>query len=232
MLDTLANLDRARDTVADKVTELHREVGPVLDQAVRWKPVRWRGEVLGQLADCLGSVADVSLPHTSDELLIRRRDVAGIDGLEARFLAAMVWGFGLRGYGPARVGAIAHDGGPRLVPSLKGICDAALVGPADAWDAFTRCHKLKGLGPAFATKVAYFASVARGRLDRGPLIADLNTSWAMWDLVRLPRSVERFDSYVAYIDLAHQWAEEIGCRPDDVERALFEIGKTSTRTLN
>jgi hypothetical protein len=53
----------------------------------------------------------------------------------------------------------------------------------------------------------------------------------MWHLVHLERSVERRSSYLTYVNLAHSWADEHSCRPDDVEWALFEIGKTVPRTL-
>lgn len=83
------------------------------------------------------------------------------------------------------------------MPALEAIPQAAQIGPAEAWDTFTDEHKLKGLGPAFATKVAYFAALSvDDSAARCPLVVDLYTSWAMWDLVRLARSVSRRDSYL------------------------------------
>lgn len=225
MREGLTDLKGGRDKVAAKLLELQDDHTHVLDQAVRWKPERWRSVDLRNLGAHLEAIESVSDPGSGDELLIRRRHVATLDQPEARFLAAMIWGFGPVGYGPTRVSRIAIEAGDQLTPSIRGIADAARIGPEPAWKAFTSTHKLKWLGPAFATKVAYFESLAVDQDAQGPLIADLNTSWAMWDLVRLPRSVSRRDSYLTYVEVANDWAKQTGCRADDVEWALFEIGK-------
>ena len=60
-----------------------------------------------------------------------------------------------------------------------------------------------------------------------PLIADANTSKAVNKLFGISRSARSGSSYVQYVDKACEIAATIGgdTRPDDVERALFEIGK-------
>lgn len=215
--------------LADKVAELTANKD-VLDQDIRWRPEGWDAADLGSLAQHLDLIADASDRSHGSELLIRRRHVAALEDPAPRFLAAVIWGFGIVGYGPSRVAKIAADAGPRLDPALEAIDAAARTGEAEAWDAFTGSHKLRGLGPAFATKVAYFASLAvDDSATTAPLIADLNTSWAVWDLVGLPRSVERRASYLRYVELARQWASDLECRPDDVEWALFELGKDVPR---
>lgn len=159
-------------------------------------------------------------------VLNQGRDPVGL------FVAAMIWGFGDRGYGPWRVARILERAGDvnALASHIGGLAGAARHGPAAAWDAMHGEHKLFGLGPAFATKITYFAAVAEwSGSSQIPLIADLNTSWAMWDLVEVARSVQRRGSYLTYVDLAHRWADVSGCRPDDIERALFEVGKTVQR---
>lgn len=139
----------------------------------------------------------------------------------------MAWGFGNHGYGPRRTNDILASAEPAEVrASLEGLISASRRNPADAWDAIKVQHRIKGLGAAFGTKVAYFAAFSDEDASQlRPLIADLNTSWAMWDLCRLPRSVERRSSYLQYVDLAHAWADALDCRPDDIELALFEHGK-------
>lgn len=199
---------------------------PVLEQAIRWTPAKWAGAPLGLLAVHVERVASVSDPSsTPGDLLVRRRHVVGLADPAEQFLASMIWGMGRTAYGPARVSAIAEQAGSGLDGALDGIARAARRGAAEAWDAFVDSHKLRRLGPAFASKFAYFASLADDPAARGPLIVDLNTSWAMWDLVGLKRSVEQRGAYLEYVAIAQRWAAELGCRPDDIELAVFEIGK-------
>lgn len=143
----------------------------------------------------------------------------------------MAWGYGDRAYGPARVAWILKANGPNTVrANLDALVEASRRGAAEAWDALRSTHRTEWLGPAFATKVAYFAAFsADDSAAPRPLIADANTSWAMWDLCRIPRSVERRAGYLDYVDAAHRWADENGWRPDEVERALFDIGKDVPR---
>jgi hypothetical protein len=54
----------------------------------------------------------------------------------------------------------------------------------------------------------------------------------MWDLVALPRSVELRRSYLEYVEDAHRWASIHGWRADEVEWALFELGKTVDRSAS
>ena len=90
----------------------------------------------------------------------------------------------------------------------------------------TKAAKLKHLGPAFATKFAYFGARHQKTESQIPLIADINTSWGSWELAKIPRSVEQLDGYLRYVKLAHDWGESHGkFGADEVERALFEIGK-------
>ncbi len=84
------------------------------------------------------------------------------------------------------------------------------------------------LDTAFASKVAYFASFDRDR-GRGPLIADLNTAWALWALAAIWDSRSRAALYADYVAWAERWAADLNCRPDDVERALFIIGPSIRR---
>ena len=51
----------------------------------------------------------------------------------------------------------------------------------------------------------------------------------MWNLVELPRSVELKGSYLEYVQDAHRWATLHKWRADEVEWALFEIGKNVDR---
>lgn len=205
----------------------------VLDQAVRWRPTQWLGrDSLVPYQTLLEQIAASSEPFDDGERLIRRRHVVehASDPM-LLFVAGMVWGFGTRGYGAYRTGKVLSEAGADLQRRLGRIQDGALASPAGAWDAFTDpdIGKMRGLGPSFATKFAYFTNLRQERAWPTVLIADLNTAWAMWDLVALPRSASRRDSYLAYVDIASEWARQLGCRPDDIERALFEHGRSVPR---
>lgn len=203
----------------------------VLDQTVRWKPAGWSAPLLRRPA---AVAAEHSSPGEGAELLLDRRQVleitSSVDDPVVSFVTAMIWGHGVRGYGARRVEDILSSAGTSLHVRLDGIVAAARQDAAAAWDAFATSHKLAGLGPAFGSKFAYFVAFAEGppKTAMPPLIVDINTSWAMWDLVRLARSVERRDGYLEYVRLAVDWAAS-DRRPDEIEWALFEIGKAVPR---
>lgn len=220
------------EAVISKLEEL-RAQHPVEDQAIRWQREHWATDKLDGLQVELDAIAE-GCKADGDSLLIARRHVLEMaDGDAIRqFLSSMVWGYGTAGYGPERVGEIVRHAGPGLRTKLENQRHAAQLGPQQAWTSFKFSDHLRGLGPAFASKFAYFAAYERSESPLKPLIVDLNTSWAMWKLIKLPRSVERQDTYVQYVEEAHRWADEIGCRADDVEWALFELGKNVERTIS
>ncbi len=158
---------------------------------------------------------DVFRQHASDEPL----DL---------FLAAMAWGFGTVGYGWRRTADIINAAGEdevrRAVACLRKV--GAEDGAAEVWRAWSwgGSAKLRGLGTAFASKVAYFASFDRSQ-GSGPLIADINTAWALWALADIWDSRAGATHYCRYVSWAEQQAALLDCRSDDVERALFTLGR-------
>ena len=204
----------------------------VVEQAVRWKPRTWDRPGLEMVRTEIDKAEELSEEGVDGWLWIRRRHVIEIardrcDPLGC-FVASMIWGFGDRGYGAARTEAMIR---PYTRGDLEGvlrrIAKAALLGPAAAWDAITVDHRIKYLGPAFGTKVIYFMARASDSPPSPiPLIADANTSRAMAILCGLSRSAWRRNAYLEYVDRAHGWAEELGCPVDEVEHALFEVGRS------
>jgi hypothetical protein len=148
------------------------------------------------------------------------------------FLAAMAWGFGDRGYGWRRTASIINTAGEqrvaRSVANLRSAFDSG--GPTGVWTAWSTGGraKLPGVGTAFASKVAYFASFDRAS-GSGPLIADANTAWSLWALAGLWDSRKAATIYRDYVYWSQQWAADLGCRPDDIERALFSLGPAIRR---
>lgn len=163
-------------------------------------------------------------------MLIRREDVfdrAG-DSVDL-FLATMAWGYGTVGYGWWRTAKIINAGGrngEQRVEAAVVAYGAAYLrdgfsGVARAW---TSGHaKLPGLGPAFASKVAYFACYDQ-HSGAGPLITDINTAWSLWALQGAWDSRYSPDLYDIYVEWCQRQAVQHECRSDDIERALFGLG--------
>lgn len=144
--------------------------------------------------------------------------------------AALAWGHGIRGYGRYRTRQVlAQDpNGTRLDAALEALRtpkpspDALL----DAYDHFRSTHRLRGLGPAFFTKILYFAGYRHGRGGIQPLILDKVVAG------RLPDEAGPANRYTtqwasstwhAYLRWAAAEAArpEFGGRPELVEMSLF-----------
>lgn len=189
-----------------------------------WIPVtRGRLETLAEkLAPCrYGKAGGLS---------IARRNVFECRGKPVDlFLAAMAWGFGPRGYGWSRTAKMINpdgkDGEASVEAAVAAYCSAwhrgGAAAVARAWTSGP--GKIWGLGPAFASKAAYFALYERENKN-GPLIADLNTAWSAWALGGIWDSRYDAEKYAEYVDWCQRWAYELECRSDDIERALFRMG--------
>ena len=138
----------------------------------------------------------------------------------------MIFGYGDRGYGPSRVKKILQNNAEIFDQNLQAQYEASKNGPEASWMSHTKTAKLKYFGPAFATKFGYFGARHQNAKSPIPLIADINTSWGVWELAKIARSVEKPTGYLQYVELAHEWGVSHGeFGADEVERALFEIGK-------
>lgn len=158
---------------------------------------------------------------TRDQVFARRGDPGEF------FFAVMAWGYGLAGYGPRRAREILEAAGAtgvaavggtitglRRCADMKAVLDALPAGGA---------AKLYGVGAAFGTKFAYFDCYDR-TAGRGPLIADRRSAWGLW-VIDGSWDIRRSASlYSHYIHAAAAWADDLGRRSDDIERALFVIG--------
>ena len=198
----------------------------VFDQSVQWYPERWKVRELERFHGAIEKFSKGCL-RDGDEYLISRQNVIEFSKSAADvFVGAMIFGYGDRGYGPSRVKKILQENKQIFDRNLQAQYEASKNGPEASWVSHTKTAKLEYLGPAFATKFAYFGARHQKTQVPIPLIADINTSWGVWELAKIPRSVERSDGYLRYVKLAHDWGESHGeFGADEVERALFEIGK-------
>lgn len=208
------------------------------EQPITWSGRRWLASQewhpttrthIAELCDQLGS------SKSAEVLVITRRDVFDRRGSAVDlFIAAMAWGFGTTGYGGWRTAAMVNPEGrdqeQRVADAVDAYRAAWSTGGAEAvaraWANGT--GKIRGMGPAFASKLAYFAIYDR-TAGNGPLIADLNTAWSVWALGGIWDSRYQPGKYLQYVQWCERWAHALGRRSDDIERVLFNLGPAVRR---
>ncbi|MGW7644201.1 8-oxoguanine DNA glycosylase OGG fold protein [Streptomyces bobili] len=210
----------------------------VLGQAIPFDRARWL-PLLPSLAWWPAELDDC--PTVAGRRRVDRSTVFGIsrrsDTVEGRrhlLTAALVWGAGTKAQSVARRARIftrssAGEIDARLEAGLGALREAGAV---QAYYAFNNAHRIKFLGPAFFTKVLYFAGHEQCVGALRPLILDRLVA----------RSLRAADndgkwrgagwttrSYGRYLSLAHDHAQQAGVLPDQVEAALFARGKQLLR---
>lgn len=203
-----------------------------LEQKIPWYGRRWAAKGYWHPATRkrLKALADsLDPPSDNGRLFITRSQVFAQRDPVDLFLAAMAWGYGTNGYGSWRTAQIVNPEGHNHEAAIGDMVDAY----RRAWDpdepeALLRAWesgagKIRGLGPAFASKVAYFALYEPDKAT-GPLIADRNTTWSVWALGDIWDSRYSAAQYGAYVTWCERWALKLGRHSHDVERALFSLG--------
>jgi hypothetical protein len=225
----------APETIPDLLCEFARQLAaqiPVLNHSTRWDRDGWR-EGIGRRDD-LRDDAKAALLEAVARLgnLVSAGELSRGQIFQLRldedpilfFLGAMAWGYPEHGYGWWRVATIANRYSvDDLRNRLQRQIAAAAESPLDAWEAWSSIARLRGLGTAFASKLAYFAGTNPETGRGGPLIADRNTAWAIWAFAEdLDHSRTDPKRYVRYVDTLQRWAG--GGRADELEHALFRLG--------
>jgi hypothetical protein len=211
----------------------------VLGQAIPFDRDRWLAHLPDEnwwppeLDDC---------PTTTGRRRVDRSAVFGIaarsDSVEGRrhlLTAALVWGTGTKARSVARRARVFPDSSPR---DIDARLDAALgilrqEGAVAAYYAFNNGHRIRFLGPAFFTKVLYFAGREECAGAWRPLILDRFVALALraqgTDGEWWPTSGWRTPCYERYLSLVHEHARREGVLPDQIEAALFTHGKHLVR---
>ena len=221
----MSDLDAGQKRVLEQINELKSKCC-VIDQSVRWYPERWKVSGLERFHGAVEKFSKNCLRDGENYRISRQNVIEASRNVDDVFVAAMIFGYGDRGYGPSRVKKILENNSQIFDRNLQAQYEASKNGPEESWVSHTKTAKLKYFGPAFATKFAYFGARHQKVKSQIPLIADINTSWGVWELAKIPRSVEQLKGYFRYVKLAHEWGGSHGeFGADEVERALFEIGK-------
>lgn len=153
------------------------------------------------------------------------------------FLLAMLWGYGLVGYGPFRTRRIMDR--PEAVAELLEVAQvaqrdgglAAFQLIADRRSGGTKSF-LKWLGPAFGTKYIYFLTAKSNPEKPAPV---MDAVVYRWFRKHSPDRKVRVDfwhtpSYKQFLDCLEEWAFDITqqfgqeVRLDDVEYLIFAEG--------
>lgn len=223
--------DQGRAVVMTKVEQM-RKIGDVMSHQVDWNPESWKTESL-QLFQHQISMFATKCRQENGKHSISRQDVLSLSSsVEDVFIGSMIFGYGPIPLGPTRVGRVISEN-TDLIGNLHRQYAAAANGASQSWMSHTDVDRVTYLGPAFATKFAYFAARKQEADGVIPLIADVNTSWAMWWLAEVTRSVKQHDSYMEYVYLAHAWGDELSgdYGADEIERAIFKLGQGMNKSI-
>jgi len=169
---------------------------------------------------------------------VDRRTVFGIAGqadtAEGRrhlLVAALVWGTGTKAQSVSRRARIFEESLPAEIDARLGAALDVLRerGGVEAYRAFNNDQKIRHLGPAFFTKVLYFAGHDSAAAPHGPVILDSVVSRALRAMKAVdtgwPENGWTTDQYRQYLAAVHHYAQMRGVLADQVEAALFAQGK-------
>jgi hypothetical protein len=158
--------------------------------------------------------------------------LAGSENVRKVFLATMIWGYGTVGYGAYRTSMMLSDTDSQRIieESFRLVSIGKYI---DAYKMFA----LPKCGAAFFTKYFYFVGLGTN-VSPLPLILDSVVANSLVqlgiDIARLARftkntsgritSIGKYaDGYSQYVEMMNHWANEIGCRPDSIEKWLFTL---------
>jgi hypothetical protein len=148
------------------------------------------------------------------------------------FLATMLWGYGTVGYGAYRTSImVGHKNSENIIEKSFDLVSAGKYILAYKMFALPMC------GAAFFTKYFYFIGLG-SKISPLPLILDSVVANSLVqlgiDISMLARftknsggkitSIRKYtDGYLRYVEIINNWAGEIGCRPDSIEKWLFTL---------
>jgi len=226
------------DSVGKALEERER---PIKFQPAKWSSLLEQFDV--QWPERPVTDAAVSEVHRSQiHALASRIPAAPADArsrwIMALFLWSQIWGYGTNGYGPHRVARILGSTTRRapIIGAQEALasCYETIIksGPVEAYRLMANERWVPGLGPAFLTKFLYFAGSSEGcsREASGqltPLILDAVVSRAVHEEYGVKYGpgwgTRRYCEYLEF--MCRKAREHYRVEPDQLERALFVVGK-------
>lgn len=206
----------------------------VLGQKIPFDRARWLSRLPGpdwwpaELDNCPTEAGRTRVDRSTVFGIAHRSDT--VEGRRHLLTAALVWGTGTKAQSVARRTRIFAESSPRDIDAhLEAVLGILREeGAVAAYYAFNNDHRIKFLGPAFFTKVLYFAGHEQCVGAWRPLILDRFVALAL----READTGEKWRGggwttprYSRYLALAHDHAQRAGVLPDQIEAAWFAQGR-------
>ncbi|WP_143101905.1 hypothetical protein [Amycolatopsis marina] len=210
------------------------EAVPARQSAFGWNRDVWFAQLRDRpdVVDALTALEDRVDRHTTAAFVLAELNN---DRVLSAFTAAMVWGYGLAGYGPSRLrrvltgvgGSRSRDAAvrPDIADRLLGAVSVVREqGPVEAYSYMYGTGRIKYLGGAYFTKWLYFVSAVDGP-DTPAAAPILDKRVAVWlnANIALRLRVDRTESYRLYYGLLGEWGRQFGRTRPQVEQAIFEL---------
>lgn len=207
---------------------------PKAQRAFAWNKKPWQNRLhdLPDVLDVLEALPP-AVDRDSTRLVVHSELKAG--RVLPAFVAAMIWGYGRVGYGPARVRWVfTGTKGPDALdaPVLATVSERLAAGGQkaregklrDAFYLMNNDGRIKYLGSAFFTKWLYFASALSGPDDpvAAPILDKRVVTWLDGHKV-VPLRLNNTASYITYLDILANWGERYGRTRVQVEKAIFGL---------
>ena len=198
--------------------------------AVVWNPDRWR-RTLPAYAALFDRLPANGLDRAAVADAFADATMTSPSVVLDAFLTSYAWGQGRNAYGPARAARIL-TANPDAAPVLAEVAQLARTAGGPAAFGYLAANRLRGLGPAFATKFLHFAGAAADA-DLPPLIMDKLTAGFLaahtgWKVNS--QSWSRTE-YRRYLTTAAAKADLLGTTPTIVEYLMFRT-ETAKRPGN
>jgi hypothetical protein len=154
--------------------------------------------------------------------LIGAEAAKSLESSREAFLYSMVWGFGPTNYGAWRTKEILRVNSRPYEALLNCAKSVEADGGIEGYRYLANEGRLKGFGPAFATKYLYFCSVSRPGeralvLDR--LVADWLARSAGFVIDPTRWSTKNYEKY---LEQMRNWSHSLDLTPEQLEALIFE----------
>lgn len=143
-------------------------------------------------------------------------------GIREKFLTAMIWGYGNRGYGPYRVTQMLNQGNSECI--LLNVYELCKSGDPKGAYEFLKRNRIKILGPSFGSK---FINFCTSRELGAPIYDSLISKWidsfAKEEFSGISTRSDSWNSktYNQYWDWVKIHSDSLECYPDQIELVLF-----------